>query len=444
MKDFKVDEALRKLHSSNPADRERAATLLGDSDDKRAVDYLIKALEREENKEVVGAIINALGKLGDPRAIESIQKFSEDERRIELWNDQQRRYEQTTISNVVSRAVRQIQERRRPKESVSKGGKEIYIFEKNVRKGESNMIVAFIGGSSAGKTVAGYLLEQATTIHANVLQGIDMSDREILPPGEGGKLDEWIHKNLSDLRFTRFIPSDSALHFQRIESYFIRPEWPPGTGKDEFQRVTLTLRAEGGILRRPREYEVSFYEIGGEKIREIYEKVTSGTQYWRSWDEKLLTLLRSEVFVLLVPSDICRDLPTDEKGALELREKRSTFDWETTRLLAAIHNYREFSKTPIRAMGVLFTKHDAVCASLPLNTDDDYDKAFSHIDEAYAQLQDIVRRHGIKDKLKYFKSGIRTQLVEGMTRELPALGRTGKVEFYVREYLKLLRWLVQL
>ena len=52
--------------------RERAAYILGDIDDVRAVEPLITAFGRENERHTKLAMVRALGKIGDPRAIESL------------------------------------------------------------------------------------------------------------------------------------------------------------------------------------------------------------------------------------------------------------------------------------------------------------------------------------------------------------------------------------
>ncbi len=155
------------------------------------------------------------------------------------------------------------------------------------------MNVAFIGGMSAGKTVVGYLLEQAATIHANAKQGVDIvSDREILPSKErveeSNFLSWLIRSGYSKLDFTtRSIDTTSANHFKEVALHLNAGEWPPATSPAVFYKVAIGLRAEGGRLRRPKEYEIGLYEISGEKIREIYETVTTEITRWGSWDEDL-------------------------------------------------------------------------------------------------------------------------------------------------------------
>lgn len=305
------------------------------------------------------------------------------------------------------------------------------------------MDIAFIGGTVAGKTVAGYLLQEATTIHANILDGMDMNVREILPLGEKGILDEWINDNLPSLKFTRYIPPDTAEHFQKIDEYFVTGQWPPGTDKDAFERLTITLTAEGGFLKKPKEHTLSFYEIGGEKIAELYKKVHDNVQYWKSWDENLVTLLKSDIFVFLIPADFCIEVDMNDNSSIPLCKARNQFDWESVRLLGAIHEYRDFFNMDVRAMAVLFTKHDKVVASLPLNTAEQYKAAYSHIPQSYAQLRDITKRHGIDKSIQCFKSGVKTAVSPEDNKSRPARGTRG-VEFYVREYLKLLYWLTAL
>src|SRR5664279_3160442 len=58
--------------ADSDAARERAAYLLGDIGDPRAVDALIAAFARETDRYIRLAVVRALGKIGDPRAIEPL------------------------------------------------------------------------------------------------------------------------------------------------------------------------------------------------------------------------------------------------------------------------------------------------------------------------------------------------------------------------------------
>jgi hypothetical protein len=305
------------------------------------------------------------------------------------------------------------------------------------------MIIAFIGGPGAGKTIVGYLFEEAVTLHTNYLHGLNVDDREILPPGEEGKLSDWIRKEVANLKFTRYLEPDSIRHFQDISVSFAKGEWPYGTTAETFYQISIKLRAEGGLLKRAKENNICFYEISGEKIREIYDSVMHGGQFWKGWDEKLLTLLRADVFVLLIPADICTTV-ADSTEATQLRLLRSNFDFETVALLGAIHRFREFYNMKVRAVGVIFTKHDRVAPYLPLTSYADFLQAFQFLPQTYSQLQDMIAKHGIERNIQFFKSGIKTRMNESDGKLYPDVDRLGFLPFYVREYLKLLRWLVQL
>jgi hypothetical protein len=307
------------------------------------------------------------------------------------------------------------------------------------------MIIAFIGGVGAGKTIAGFLFEEAVTIHTNFFHGVNVDDREILPPGEEGTLGNWIKKEMENLKlFTRFLETESVKHFQDISTYFAKGEWPPGTTPEAFYQISMKLRAEGGFLRKPKEYDIRFYEISGEKIREIYNSVLQGGQFWKGWDEKLLTLLRADVFVLLIPAIYCMIPSGSIEEAQKLRLERSKFDFETLALLGAIYKFREFYSSKIRAISIIFTMHDMVAPYMPLTNYTEYIQAFQFLPQTYSQLQDIIARHSIQKNLQFFKSGIKVRMDEKDGKIYPAPDKIGFVPFYVREYLKLLKWLIQL
>ncbi len=67
------EELLELAPALDPAAaRERAAYLLGDIGDARAVEPLIAAFARERERHICLAIVRALGKIGDPRAVDTL------------------------------------------------------------------------------------------------------------------------------------------------------------------------------------------------------------------------------------------------------------------------------------------------------------------------------------------------------------------------------------
>lgn len=77
----KFDEKKKKLRSKKPLERGRSAEDIIRFDREKGVDEVIRALNREENKEAKKQMLNALGNSKNKKAIPEIKKFlnSEDE-----------------------------------------------------------------------------------------------------------------------------------------------------------------------------------------------------------------------------------------------------------------------------------------------------------------------------------------------------------------------------
>ena len=67
---------IEELGNPNAIHRSNAAFFLGIKKEKRAVNALIEALQ-DGNSNVVANVIHALGEIGDPQALEPLQKLND-------------------------------------------------------------------------------------------------------------------------------------------------------------------------------------------------------------------------------------------------------------------------------------------------------------------------------------------------------------------------------
>jgi hypothetical protein len=84
--------------------RERAAIGLGKLGSSEAIPFLIQALEREKDFQVIGHIIEAIGKMGDTsQAISVLKKYSTNQEICELWTGEG--YESKKINQIALMAM---------------------------------------------------------------------------------------------------------------------------------------------------------------------------------------------------------------------------------------------------------------------------------------------------------------------------------------------------
>jgi len=70
-----VDKLIEALHHQEPLTRVRAAWLLGQIGDHRAVPPLLRAAQEGGDPEFLAAVVEALGRLGDPVAVPVIAQL---------------------------------------------------------------------------------------------------------------------------------------------------------------------------------------------------------------------------------------------------------------------------------------------------------------------------------------------------------------------------------
>jgi hypothetical protein len=92
-----VETLIKELGNPNFINRSLAAYCLGVKKEKRAVDALIEAL-RDENDTVIENVVNALGEIGDPRALEYLRNLTNpnlfDKRKIAIEKLKKIKFEQ--------------------------------------------------------------------------------------------------------------------------------------------------------------------------------------------------------------------------------------------------------------------------------------------------------------------------------------------------------------
>jgi len=302
--------------------------------------------------------------------------------------------------------------------------------------------IAFIGGVSSGKTVTAGLLYEAVT----VAKSGTIRDHDFYPSGEDIEdIDSWMNRRRYGSFNLEMGADEPTLKYLRdnVITPLRSGEWPGATFSEEFRLLRFDF-SKRDIFRRKK--PLGIYEIGGEKIAKIFEIIASakdkGTILRLLRGEDVLhTLLQSDVFVVLMNSELC--IPPsykDTERAQKILTEQAQNDFNTALMLTAIRNYKTYMGGKIEALAMLFTKHDKVNHILPLNNRKQFEDAIrTTMRSTWTQNSYLLDEYKINTS-EYFKSGVQTRNDEKENQDKPHI----PLRFYVRDFIDLLYWLIKI